>query len=638
MDNKVFKHRIYFVLAIFLLAFMMILAKALKLQVIDKEELLTRSKSQFLRERKVYPKRGIIYDRNKNPLALNVQTYSIFTIPKNLKADKTSYKKLSRIVPSLSYGKVLKKIKDRERYTWLARKISLSKEQVQAVKKIPGIYIDSVPKRIYPNHELLSQTLGFVGIDNIGLSGMEYSYDKELKGEPRTIRYIKDAKGRAIKMQSSKLKGVSTELNLSIDKDLQAIAEKALKDAVISANAKKGGIGVMDANTGEILAVANYPTFDPNNLISAEKNFRKLSFVSDPFEPGSIFKVFTVASALENKIARIDTNYYCERGALKVEDHVINEAESRKKYEWLSVEEIIMYSSNIGTTKMAFDLTYPRLDETLREFGFGKKTGVEMPGESRGIYNENENVSPLTLSNVSFGQGVAVTGVQMLAAYSALANGGYYNPPTIIKGRNKNHKPKRIIAKTTADQITGILVKAVEDGTGSRAKIPYFKIAGKTSTAQKPSKSGGYKGYIPGFIGYPVNVKNPFVIFAYVDEPSLNRYYGNEIAAPIFKKVAEYMLYKTKEFDQMAIKKSKMGSDIDKVRVKQSASKRFAGMGVVPNFVGLDKKSSSKLAKKLKVKVHTQGMGVVKSQSPVAGSKLTKNLDITLQYSPPSYE
>lgn len=638
MDNKVFKHRIYFVLAIFFLAFLLILAKALKLQVIDKAELLSRSKSQFLRERKVYPKRGIIYDRNKNPLALNVQTYSIFTIPKNLKADKTSYKQLAQVVPSLSYGKVLKKIKGRERYTWLARKISLTKDQAKKIKKIAGIYIESVPKRIYPNHELLSQTLGFVGIDNIGLSGMEYSYDKELKGEPRSIRYIKDAKGRAIKMQSSSLKGDSSELNLTIDKDLQAIAEKALKDAVISANAKKGGVGVMDANTGEILAIANYPTFDPNNLKRAESNFRKLSFVSDPFEPGSIFKVFTVASALENKIARIDTNYYCERGQLKVEDHIITEAESRKRYEWLSVEEIIMYSSNIGTTKMAFDLTYPRLDETLREFGFGKKTGVEIPGESRGIYNENENVSPLTLSNVSFGQGVAVTGVQMLAAYAALANGGNYYPPTIIKGRNDDQKPRRIIEKSTADQITDILVKAVEDGTGSRAKIPYFKIAGKTSTAQKPSKSGGYKGYIPGFIGYPVNVKNPFVIFAYVDEPSLDRYYGNEIAAPVFKKVAEYMLYKTKEFDQMAIKKSKMGSDIDKVKTKQSAARRFVGLEVIPDFVGLDKKSSRKLAKKLKMKIYTQGMGVVKSQLPLPGTKVSKNMEITLQYSPPEYE
>lgn len=639
MDKKTFKHRIYFALSIFLIAFVLILAKALKLQVIDKEELISRSKSQFLRERKVYPKRGIIYDRNKNPLALNIQTYSIFTIPKNLKADKTSYRKLSKVVKTLSYNDILKKIKGRERYTWLARKISLTKKQAKSIKKIPGIYIETVPKRIYPNHELLSQTIGFVGIDNIGLSGLEYSFDKELKGEPKTIRYIKDAKGRAIKMESSKIEGSSSsEIILTIDKDLQAIAEKALKDAVIDSGGKKGGVGVMDARTGEILAVANYPTFDPNNLIRAQKDFRKLSFVSDPFEPGSTFKVFTVASALENKIARIDTNYYCERGQLKVGDHVITEAESRKKYEWLSVEEIIMYSSNIGTTKMAFDLTYPRLNETLRDFGFGKKTGVQLPGESRGIYNENENVSPLTLSNVSFGQGVAVTGVQMLSAYSALANGGYYLPPTIIKGANKEIKPRRIIEKSTADQITNILVRAVEEGTGSKAKIPYFKIAGKTSTAQKASEDGGYKGYIPGFIGYPVNVKNPFVIFAYVDEPNEKRYYGNQIAAPIFRKVAEYMLYKTKEFDQMAIKKNKNGNEIDKVTFKQSSAKRFISKTLVPNFIGLDKRSSQKLAKKMNIKLHPSGMGVVSSQSPEPGSAVNEATEINLNFSPPEYE
>lgn len=638
MENKVFKHRVYFILGVFLLAFLLILAKALKLQVIDKEELISRSKSQFLRERKVYPKRGNIYDRNKNPLALNIQTYSIFTIPKNLKADKTSYKKLSKIVPSLTYPNILKKVKGRKRYTWLARKINLNKSQVAKVKNIPGIYIEAVPKRIYPNHELLAQAIGFVGIDNKGLSGIEYSFDKELKGEPKSIRYIKDAKGRAIKMQSSKIEGGSSALVLSIDKDLQAIAEKALKDAVIANKALKGGVGVMDANTGEILAVANYPTYDPNHLKKSSRNFRKLSFVSDPFEPGSTFKVFTVASALENKIARIDTNYYCERGQLKVEDHIITEAESRKKHEWLSVEEIIMLSSNIGTTKIGFDLTYPRLNETLREFGFGQKTGIELPGESRGIYTNKENVSPLTLSNISFGQGVAVTGVQMLAAYSALANGGYYINPTILKRDPEEVKKNRIIEKTTSDQITKILVRAVEDGTGSKAKIPYFTIAGKTSTAQKAGKNGGYEGYISGFIGYPVNIKNPFVVFAYVDEPHGKTYYGNDVAAPIFKKVAEYMLYRTKEFDQLAIRKPRIGSDIDKVTFKQSAAQRFNGHDKVPNFVGLDKRSSLKLAKKIKAKVTTLGIGVVSTQSPAPGSPLTPDMEITLNYSPPQYE
>lgn len=638
MDNKNLKHRIYFTLGIFALGFCMIIAKALKLQVIDKEELISRSKSQFLRERKVYPKRGIIYDRNKNPLALNVQTYSIFTIPKNLKADKNSYKALSKTVPKLTYSKILKKVKGRQRYTWLARKVSLTKEQVKKIKKIPGIYIESVPKRIYPNHELLSQALGFVGIDNIGLSGIEYGFDKELKGEPRSIRYIKDAKGRAIKMQSSKLDRGSSELVLSIDKDLQAIAEKALKDAVLKSEAKKGGVGVMDAMTGEILAVANYPTYDANSLKRSSKNYRKLSFVSDPFEPGSIFKVFAVASALENKIARIDTNYYCERGQLKVEDHIITEAESNKKYEWLSVEEIIMFSSNIGTTKIAFDLTYPRLNETLREFGFGQKTGVELPGESRGIYTNKENVSPLTLSNVSFGQGVAVTGVQMLAAYAALANGGYYIQPSILKKDPDKIEKTRIINESTANQVTDILVKAVEDGTGTKARIPYFKIAGKTSTAQKAGKNGGYEGYIPGFIGYPVGVKKPFVVFSYIDEPQKGSYYGNDVAAPVFKKISEYILYRTKEFDSLAIKKPKIGSDIDKVTFKQSAAQRFSGLDKVPNFIGLDKKSSAKLSKKIKAKLVSLGIGVVKSQSPEPGSPLKKGMEITLNYSPPEYE
>ncbi|MDD0854665.1 penicillin-binding transpeptidase domain-containing protein [Halobacteriovorax sp. GB3] len=635
-DKKI----VHFVFAGFVLAFAVVAGKAFKVQVLDKEKLISRAKRQFFRERKVYPKRGNIYDRNGNPLAINIQTYSLFTIPKNIKNPKAEFKKLARILPDMSYKEILDRVSDRKRFTWLGRKLTLSEEQVTKIKDLNGIYLEAVPKRFYPNHELFAQGLGFVGVDNVGLSGVEYEFDTQLRGEPKIMKYIIDRKGRPVRYESTEIGDRAQDIVLSIDKDIQAIAEKSIKEAVEKAEAFRGGIGVMNAHTGEILAMANYPTFDPNEPGKYPSNTRKLPFVSDPFEPGSTFKIFTVASALENNIAKPETNYYCEKGQLKVEDHIISEAESKKKFEWLSVDEIIRYSSNVGTTKIAFDLKYPKLKKTLKDFKFGDKTNIEIPAESRGIFTDEDNVRPLSLSNISFGQGVATTGIQMLAAYSAIANGGQYIKPTIFKRKpSEVIKKERVVSEKTAKELTKMLINAVEDGTGARAKVPYFTIAGKTSTAQRSDSSGRYNGYIPGFLGYPVGVNNPFVIYVYVDKPARGKiYYGSYVAGPVFKKVAQYILYKNKEFSNLAVNDDYRNSKaFDTVKVKHSST-RIVGQGLVPNFIGLDKKSANRLATKLKIDVNHRGIGVVVDQLPKVGEQIDEHASVKLIYSPPSYE
>jgi cell division protein FtsI (penicillin-binding protein 3) len=628
------KNKVVIIFFFFVASFLMILCKAFYLQVFNRSNLIKYSEGQIFRERKIYPNRGIIYDRKGSPLAINIQTWSIFSIPKQIKGTRRTYKKLAKIVPTLTYKKIREVTKNRNRYTWLARKISLTEDQVKKIKKIKGVYLEPVPKRFYPNKELLGQTLGFVGMDNTGLAGVEYHFDEYLKGKAKVFKYLKDAKGRPIKYETEILKDDAKDLHLTIDKDLQDMAEKALKEAVVSYNAIKGGIGVMDASTGEVLAMANYPTFNPNEINASKAVDRKLAFVSDPFEPGSIFKTFTVASALEHKLARPDTNYYCEKGEFEVGDHVINEAEKNKGYEWLSMSEIIKYSSNIGTTKIAFDLTFPRLRETLKNFNIGEKTGIEIPGESRGIFADKENLTPLKLSNISFGQGIATTGIQILAAYGALANGGYYIQPTIIKKENYKPKKVRIISEKTAKEITRMLVSVVSEGTGSKARIPFFEMAGKTSTAQKPGKDGGYEGYIPGFVGYPVNVDKRFVIYVYVDAPIGKKYFGNAVAAPVFNKVAKFLIYKNKEFNNLA----NLGKE-DQGPIPQFAQNdRNLGQNEVPNFLGLDKRSSITLAQKKSLKLVHLGMGVVTSQSPSPKSELGDNQTVELIYSPPKYE
>ncbi len=627
------KRRVIVVFTFLCIAFCAVLVKAFKVQVIDRDALLTKSRNQVFREVTVYPKRGHILDRNGHPLAINVQTYSLFTIPKQLEGDHSAYRELAKIVPHLPYAKIKSKVKNRDRYTWLARKIRLDDQQVEAVKKLKGIYIEAVPKRIYPNGDLAAQTLGFVGVDNSGLAGLEYEFNQKLKGEPTILKYIRDAKGRPIKFESNNAQKESHDITLTIDKDLQAIAEKALKDAVDHHQARGGGVGVIDADTGEILAMANYPTYDPNKLRSSDNEFRKLSFVNSPIEPGSIFKIFTVASALENHIAKPETNYYCEQGKMVIDGHLVTESDSKKKYEWLSVADIIKDSSNIGTTKIAFDLTYPRLKKTIKDFGFGEKTGIRVPGESRGIFNDQENVSTIRLSNISFGQGIATTGIQVLAAYAAIANGGEYIEPRIIKDDSVKLKKRRVISVDTANDLTKMLVSAVEDGTGGNARIPYFKIAGKTSTAQRPDSRGGYSGYIPGFVGFPLNIDNRFVVYVYVDDPKENGYYGGQAAAPVFKKVTQYILYKNKDFDRIAEDDdaAKKLEAFDTVKTVSSAARTIAGG--IPDFVGLDRRSATSLAEKVGVNVVHKGIGVVSEQSPGPGA--AKDGPVKLIYAPP---
>ena len=654
--NRVEKNRIIFVFTCFCLFFLFVLGKAFKVQLVDAGDLITRANSQFLRQVTIYPKRGNIYDREGNPLALNVQTYSIFTIPKSTNGDKSVYKKLSEIIPQISYNETIKLVNKRKRFTWLGRKLKLTKDQVDDVKELKGIFIEGTPERTYPNHEMLSQTLGFVGLDNSGLAGLEHLYDKELKGNPITLKYTIDNKGRPIKFESHQdVTAQAKDIYLTIDKDIQGMAEKYLKEAVTKHNADKGGVGVIDAETGEILAIANYPAFDPNDVKLSSPEHRKLAFATDPFEPGSAFKLFTVASAFEHRVAKLDSNYYCEQGHLKVDGHIISEAESHERYEWLSVADIVKFSSNVGTTKIAFDLTFPKLKETLKSLNIGEKTGIEVPGESRGIFTEAENVTALSLSNMSFGQGVAVTGVQMLAAYAAIANGGTYMKPTLIKKDRSqladlepenDHQLKsatKVFSKKTSDDLTQALVGVVDAGTGAPVQIPHFKIAGKTATAQRVDRNGGYHGYISGFIGFPVNVDRRFVIYVYVDNPKAGGYYGAQVAGPVFKNLAQYMLYKNKDIRKLAdnedepVLRAKDKSAIDSVQEKASST-RSLDPNIVPNLVGLDKISTTTIANKMNFHLIHQGMGVVTAQSPPAGTPISSDTVIRLEYSPPNYE
>ena len=571
-------------------------------------------------------------------MAINIDAYNIFSMPRMIKNRRQSLKKIARTVPRFSVRKLQKILKGRIRFTWIARQIELNLKQVAEIEKLSGFFLEKTTKRLYPNHELMAQILGFVGIDNVGLAGVEYSLNELLKGDIKIVKYLRDAKGRPIKFESYDTEKPLQNVHLSLDKDIQAVAEKHLKQAVEKHQALRGGVGVMDADKGEVLAMANYPSFDPNRLKDSKGNHRKLSFVTDPFEPGSVFKIFTVASALENKVVTTETNYFCEYGKFKVGSHTIKESSRSRKYEWLSVSDIIKYSSNIGTVKIAFDLTFPLLDKTIRDFGFGQKTGIEFPGESRGIYHTKHETTQLSLSNLSFGQGVAVTGLQILAAYGAIANGGIYHAPSIIKAaQDKDKVARRVISSHTAQQLQTMLVAVVEDGTAKNIKIPYFKIAGKTGTAQKVNAEGAYTGYVSNFVGFPVGVEKKFVVYAYVDEPGGKIYSGSRVAAPIVKKIIEYLLFKNREYQNLAINLGE-SNPVSIDLVENAPLRGNASRGEMPNFIGLDKKSSFLLARKIGIYLEHQGVGIVVKQNIKEGTPVAKNSVVILEHRPPRHE
>ena len=339
-------------------------------------------------------------------------------------------------------------------------------------------------------------------------------------------------------------------------------------------------------------------------------------------------------------VAKPETKFFCEYGKIKVQNHWVSEAETHEKFEWLTVSDILKFSSNVGTTKIAFSLKYPRLRETMDKFKLGQKTGIEVSGESKGIlsYKAKDKVRPLTLSNISFGQGVATTAIQMMRSYAAIANGGYLVKPTLLRSEKSQLTPEnKILSPDTSEALTKMLVGVVNEGTGDEARIPHYEIAGKTGTAQRVA-NGGYSGYVASFIGFPVNVNKKFVVLAYVDHPTANGYYGGPVAAPIFKKITQYILYKKKDFAQFAKYDEKSNKvNLDEVHSTQASVTKSFAPGYMPNFVGLDKQSALQLAEERNIQLQTNGFGVVRTQSIPAGTALSGATSMRLTFEAPTY-
>ena len=408
-------------------------------------------------------------------------------------------------------------------------------------------------EKILPGTISAAHVIGFSGVDSRGLEGLELMYDDFLKGEMVFSKRQRDAHGSEIIMKGLDLVNTTEEKDivLTIDKTIQYIAEKELKKTVKEFNAKAGVVIVMDSWTGEILAMVNEPTFNPNLFRKSKPANWRNRAVTDVFEPGSTFKVFMMAAALENGNIKPNDIFYGEKGSYKIYSETIHDY---KQFGWLSVPQIMKYSSNIGAVKIAERMGEKDFYKYIRSFGFGSKTGIDLPGESQGLVRDVRDWSKVSLATISFGQGISVTGVQLVTALSAIANGGYLMEPYVVKkllnddgSTMKEVVPiiKRRVLSADTVRIMKKILKGVteEDGTGVNASLPGYEVGGKTGTAQKVDfVKGGYgDGYLSSFMGF-LPVDNPrLTMFVAIDEPE-GLFYGGQVAAPLFREITRQVM------------------------------------------------------------------------------------------------
>ncbi len=549
------KSRIIFLFSCFLGLWSMLLIRAMFIQIFPDGRLENLKRKQFETSVQIRTRRGAILDRYGKELAASVPAYSLFADPKLV---KDSYNLINRLSKHLDIPKstLRKRLRDRDRrFVWIRRQ--LNEKQRDEIKKWgePGLGFVEEPRRVYPNGGLLSQVLGFVGSEGDGLEGLEKQFNKNLEGKLKSILLPRDARGRPLLEDGRALTEVpdGSDLELTIDHEVQFTLERELHQMVTKFDADAAVGLVMDSQSSEVLALANLPAFNAEDGARANIQARRNHVVTDAFEPGSTMKTFVVAAGLRENTLKPSTRYDCENGKMKVGDRVISEADVHHKFGVLSATEILAFSSNIGATKIAFEVGAEKFYKTLVDFGFGGKIGIELPGEARGILNPLP-WRPHLLANIAFGHGIAVTPLQLAAAYGAIANGGVLKKPLLVRSiRTPGADPqlfqaeeiRRVLSVTEAATMRLMLNAATEEkATGALARIQGYYVAGKTGTAQKvdPVKGGYAKNaYISSFAGF-VPAHNPrFVIFVAIDNPK-KAYYGSQVAAPVFAKMAQYLV------------------------------------------------------------------------------------------------
>ena len=618
--------RIRIVLLVIVFLFLLIIGKVFYIQVISYKKLNGYASSLWSRNLPIEANRGIIYDVNGKVLADNITTTSLVLIPNQIKDKEGTASKLADIL-GVSKDDMMKhviKIASIERVHPEGRRLSYEVADKINDLKLPGVYLVKESKRYYPNDTMLSHSLGFVGIDNQGLAGLELIYDQYLTGSYGAIKYYSDAKGNRLELSEiyeQPQDGVN--MTLTINYDIQASMEREL-DNVVSKYNPDGAWGIaMNPNTGEILAIASRPSFSPSNYskYSVEEINRNLP-IWMTYEPGSTFKIVTLSASVNEGIVDLDKDTFFDGGAVTVEGATLH-CWKHGGHGLQTYLQVVENSCNPGFVNLGLKLGKEKLFEYIRNFGFGVKTGVDLNGESSGILFNMDRVGPVELATTAFGQGVSVTPIQQITAVSAAINGGILYKPYIVKSLNepetnsviKENKPvvvRQVISKDSSNTVKYALESVVQNGTGRNAFIDGYRVGGKTGTAQKV-RDGHYMvgNYITSFIGFLPADDPQVIVYVAVDNAKGVSQYGGTVAAPIARNILvdSISALGIKKRDDAGEKNYKVGEKHYKV---------------IPDVVGYDVDEAKKLLKDFSLEFSGSG-SIISYQSPSAGEKILED-------------
>lgn len=651
------------------------------LQLLRHSDYMARAMRQQRRTLEITPKRGSIYDRNMHPLAMSVPVQSAFAIPTEVKDVGMATRLLSGVL-GLQQDVVREKLQSGATFVWIQRKLPPEKVQALTALNLKGIYFQEENQRYYPKRDMASHVLGFVDVDDKGLGGIEHEYDALIRSKGEKIVVMADAKKRWFDGGEAQAdRGVN--IVLTIDEKIQYIAERELAAAIAQYHAPAGTVMVQDPNSGAILALANWPKFNPNAALEVPADNRTNRAVSNIYEPGSTFKLVTLAAAFDQNLIRPEEVFDCENGSIRVAGHLIHD---HKKYGMLTVEDILANSSDVGAIKIALRLGSPKFYEYIHAFGFGTPTGVDLPGESRGLLNRLDHWGSFSIASVSMGQEVGVTPLQMITAVSAVANGGVRYKPHVVQemrrgdqilpldGPSASEDPRRVVRPETAATLRHLMEAVILHGTGKSARLDGWTAGGKTGTAQKidpTTKRYSRTNVIASFSGFaPIN--NPAVtILVSIDSPAGYPHDGATVSAPVFKRIAEQVLpyldvprdvplsprliqtsyhpgsdapdssddLSTVDFSAQVGSMDNEGAQVEKAKTalqklpEVMVSPDEGGI-VVPDFTGKTMREVTETCFRLGLDPVLVGTSLASQQTPVAGSKVRHGAKIIVEFGP----
>jgi cell division protein FtsI (penicillin-binding protein 3) len=639
--------RILWVGGVFVALFGLLVARAVDLTVLRGPDFARRATKQHRETITLVPQRGTILDRRGDLLATSLDVPSIFMRTKQMTAaDGARLPQLAKAM-GMPVSTLKGKLGGGQPFVWLKRQALPQEAQAAAQLGIGGLGRVDEARRYYPHGQLAAHVLGFVNVDSQGLAGLEQRFDRQIRGEAQEVEVSRDAYGRRFftgAVGTKPLEGARVEL--TIDTDIQTVTERELAAGVVGAKAHAGAAIVLDPASGEVLALANYPTFNPNDpgdrVGHDWKNRSRNRILTDPYEPGSTFKGILAASALDRGVVRPGDSLFCENGVYRYANKVIHDVHP---HGWLTMADAIKFSSNVCATKIADRLGKERYYQYLRDFGFGERTGIELPGEEPGILRNVSTWARIDLATHSFGQGVSVTPIQLVTAFAAIANGGTLMRPFLVRRivsptgevvrASEPTAIRRVIKPETARVVTSVLTRVVEEkgGTGVKARIEGYPVAGKTGTAQKvmPGKRGYSGKYIGSFVGFLPADKPRAVIIVMIDEPA-GRGFGGTVAAPVFQKVGAAVMRAMHVEPEGPTEVVPPAPAEPVVEMAEAEPDVDVGADAMPSFVGLSMREALARARARGFDVSLRGSGYVVTQEPHAGTPLGDERRLALEF------